>query len=195
MTAADVLAGRGRWAADQGDAIDWLTALPDDSIDLLVTSPPYPRARTYSMGFRKTPEEWASWMVKIVTLAAPKVRGVIAVNCEGYTEDYAYHPAPSMLEADLYRAGFNVRKGFVYHRSGIPGSGGPDWMRNCWEPIVCVTRPGRLPWSDNTACGHPPKWGPLTSQRSRLPSAVSTNAPLRVPTRTRTPLIAHASLL
>src|SRR5262249_28564467 len=35
----------------------------------------------------------------------------------------------------------------------------------------------------------PAKWGPSTSQRSRLPSAVSTNAPLRVPTSTRTPLI------
>src|SRR5215469_16786911 len=35
----------------------------------------------------------------------------------------------------------------------------------------------------------PLKCGPLTSHRSRLPSAVSTNAPLRVPTSTRTPLI------
>src|SRR4030095_15477455 len=35
----------------------------------------------------------------------------------------------------------------------------------------------------------PPKCGPLTSQRSRLPSAVRMKAPLRVPTSTRTPLI------
>src|SRR6266581_1060393 len=35
----------------------------------------------------------------------------------------------------------------------------------------------------------PPKWGPLTSQRSRLPSDVRTNAPLRVPTSNRTRLI------
>ncbi len=34
-----------------------------------------------------------------------------------------------------------------------------------------------------------PKCGPLTSQRSRLPSDVRTNAPLRVPTSNRTPLI------
>src|SRR6267142_2074503 len=39
----------------------------------------------------------------------------------------------------------------------------------------------------------PAKWGPLTSQRSRLPSDVRTNAPLRVPTSTRTPLIGHSS--
>src|SRR5712664_867182 len=35
----------------------------------------------------------------------------------------------------------------------------------------------------------PPKWGPLTSHCSRLASAVRTNAPLRVPTSTRTLLI------
>src|SRR4029077_20886637 len=41
----------------------------------------------------------------------------------------------------------------------------------------------------------PAKCGPLTSQRSRLPSDVRMNAPLRVPTNTRTPLISHSSSL
>src|SRR5512146_334767 len=36
---------------------------------------------------------------------------------------------------------------------------------------------------------HPAKWGPLISHFSRLPSEVGTNAPLRVPTNNRTPLI------
>src|SRR5438270_13825611 len=36
---------------------------------------------------------------------------------------------------------------------------------------------------------HPANSGPLTSHLSRLPSDVSMNAPLRVPTRTRTLLI------
>src|SRR5713226_5775163 len=39
---------------------------------------------------------------------------------------------------------------------------------------------------------HPAKWRPLTSQRSRLPSDVRTNAPLRVPTNSRTPLISYS---
>src|SRR3954447_10648364 len=38
----------------------------------------------------------------------------------------------------------------------------------------------------------PPKNGPVTSQRSRFPSAVSTNAPLRVPTSILTPLIRNS---
>lgn len=59
------------------------------------------------------------------------------------------------------------RKPCVYERDGIPGSGGPDWLKNRWEPIICVTRPGRLPWSDNTACGRKPvcKVGGVPSHR------------------------------
>ena len=40
----------------------------------------------------------------------------------------------------------------------------------------------------------PAKWGPLTSHRLRLSSDVRTNAPLRVPTSTRTPLIPYSFL-
>lgn len=59
---------------------------------------------------------------------------------------------------------------------GIPGSGGPDWLRNDYELIVCTTRPGRLPWSDNTACGHPPKWAPGGEMSHRLSNGTRRNA-------------------
>lgn len=142
------------------DAIEFLHAQPDDSIDLLVTSPPYLEARTYGIAAGRKLEPWVEWMRCLVETAAPKVRGLIAINCEGQTRDYRYLPAPFLLMSDLHRAGFNLRKPVVFHRIGIPGSGGPDWLRNDWEPIVCLSRPGRLPWSDPTACGKPPKWKP-----------------------------------
>ena len=157
-TAKDVLDGTARWSCVQSDAIEFLGALPDNSIDLLFTSPPYLEARTYSRDdVSRKIDQWVPWMMSVITAAAPKVKGLIAVNCEGQTRGYAYQPAPFLLIADLYRAGFNLRKPCVYERDGIPGSGGPDWLKNRWEPIVCVTRKGRLPWSDNTACGHEPK--------------------------------------
>jgi site-specific DNA-methyltransferase (adenine-specific) len=159
--AADVIAGRVRWAAECSDCLAWLRGLPDDSVDLLFTSPPYELARTYGIGEKMVGgQAWVDWMVEVVAIAAPKVKGLIAVNCEGQTRGYRYSCVPFLLMADLHRAGFNLRKPPVFHRVGIPGSGGPDWLRNDYEPIVCVTRPGKLPWSDNTACGHPPKWAP-----------------------------------
>ena len=160
-TAADVIAGNARWSAECSDAVEFLDGLPDDSIDLLFCSPPYELARTYGIGEKMVGgQAWVDWMVRVFRAAAPKVKGLIAMNCEGQTRGYRYSAVPFLLMADLHRAGFNLRKPVVFHRVGIPGSGGPDWLRNDWEPVICVTREGRLPWSDNTACGHAPKYGP-----------------------------------
>ncbi len=149
------------WSCVQSDAVEFMATQPDDSIDLLFTSPPYELARTYGLKDKMVGgQAWVDWMVRFVTAAAPKVKGLIGIVCEGQTRGYAYSGAPFLLFSDLHRAGFNMRKPPVFHRVGIPGSGGPDWLRNDYEPVICVTRPGKLPWSDNTACGHPPKWAP-----------------------------------
>lgn len=159
MGAADVIAGNAKWSCECADALEWLRSLPDDSVDLLFTSPPYEHARAYGIKDKmKGGQDWVDWMVEVFRSAAPKVKGLIAMNCEGQTRGYRYSCVPFLLMADLHRAGFNLRKPPVFHRVGIPGSGGPDWLRNDYEPIVCVTREGKLPWSDNTACGKPPKW-------------------------------------
>ena len=174
--AIDVLEGRARWGADVGDCIKWLAGLPDDSVDLLFTSPPYELARTYGIGSRMVGgQAWVDWMVAVVRAAAPKVKGLIAINCEGQTRGYRYSCVPFLLIADLHRAGFNLRKPPVFHRVGIPGSGGPDWLRNDYEPIVCVTREGKLPWSENTPCGHPPKWAPGGEMSNRLANGQRVN--------------------
>jgi hypothetical protein len=164
-----------RWAVTRGDAVEWLRSLPNDSVDLLFTSPPYELARTYGLDTMVGGQAWVDWMVAVVKAAAPKVKGLIAIVCEGQTRNYRNSCVPFLLIADLHRAGFNLRKPPIYKRVGIPGSGGPDWLRNDYEPIVCVTRPGRLPWSDNTACGHPPKWAPGGEMSHRLTSGMRIN--------------------
>lgn len=160
-----VLAGSRRWAVDQADCIQWLQSLPTDSVDLIVTSSPYVDARLYledgqDLGIARGPEEWVAWMVEVVREASRVCKGLIALVVEGRTEDRRYDCTPLLLAADLHRAGFHLRKPCCYFRFGIPGSGSKDWWRNDWEPVLCVARPGPLPWSDNTATGHPPKWGP-----------------------------------
>ncbi len=71
--------------------------------------------------------------------------------------------------ADLHRAGVCLRSPPIFHRVGIPGSGGKDWLRGDYEFIVCATRErGKLPWSDNTAMGHTPRWGPGGAMSNRL---------------------------
>lgn len=149
------------WEVTCSDAIAFLKSLPDDHVDLIFTSPPYLAARTYGIGADvRCVEEWTAWMVEVVRECFRVCKGLVAVNCEGQTRDFQYLPAPFLLAADLHRAGFNLRRPAYFHRIGIPGSGGPDWLRGDIEPIICVSRPGKLPWSENTACGNIPKYDP-----------------------------------
>jgi len=99
-------------------------------------------------------------MVPIFKESLRVCRGLVAFVVEGKTKKFRYSATPILLMADLHRAGVSLRKPPVFHRVGIPGSGGPDWLRNDYEFIACATSGGKLPWSDNTAMGHPPKWSP-----------------------------------
>jgi len=98
-------------------------------------------------------------MVQVVRESLRVSRGLVAFVVEGKTRHFSWSGTPVLLMADLIRAGVTLRKPPIYERDGIPGSGGPDWWKNRYEFVVCATNGGRLPWSDNTACGHPPKYG------------------------------------
>lgn len=143
-----------------GDNLEILKSLPDDSVDLVFTSPPYEAARTYGIGFDLRGQEWVDWCRVRFMECLRVCRGLVAWNVEGQTRQYRWSATPALLMADLHRAGVHLRKPPLYVRDGIPGSGGPDWLKNKYEFIVCATKGGKLPWSDNTAMGHPPKFGP-----------------------------------
>ncbi len=170
---ADVLSGKSRWAIVQGDCIEVMQSLPADSVSLAFGSPPYISQRTYlengvDLGIARGPEEWSAWMQTVFAACLRVCPGLTGMVVEGSTKDYSYDCSPFLLMADLCRAGVCLRKPPIYRRNGIPGSGGPDWLRNDYEPIICATRGGKLPWSENTACGHPPKWAPGGEMSNRL---------------------------
>lgn len=140
--------------------------LDDDAVDLVFCSPPYEAARTYGIGFTLRGQAWVDWAVPRFLECLRVSRGLVAWVVEGQTRGFRWSATPALLMADLARAGVKLRKPPVYKRFGIPGSGGPDWLRNDYELIVCAG-PGRLPWSENTACGHPPKFPPGGAMSNR----------------------------
>jgi len=142
-----------------GDCLDVMRQMNTDSVDLVFGSPPYEDARTYGIDSRLKGQEWVDWMAVRVIEAVRVCRGLVAFVVEGRTRQFRWSATPALLMADLHRAGIHLRKPPAYRRVGIPGSGGPDWLRNDYEFIVCATSGGKLPWSDNTAMGHPPKYG------------------------------------
>lgn len=174
------LAADTRWRVDCADCLPWLASLPADSVSLIFTSPPYERCRTYlengqDLGIARSTDDWVAWMLKVCEASRRVCVGLCAFVVEGQTKGYRYSCAPFLLIADLHRTGFHLRKPPIYQRHSICGSGGPDWLRNDYEPVICFTRGGKLPWSDNTAMGHSPKYGPGGEMSNRTASGRRVN--------------------
>lgn len=142
-----------------GNCLEVLLRMETNSVDLVICSPPYEDARSYGIEFGERGQQWVDWCVPIYLQCVRVSRGLVAWVVEGRTQNFQYTATPALLMADLHRAGVKLRKPPIYYRRGIPGSGGPDWWRNDWEWVICSSK-GRLPWSDNTATGHPPKCPP-----------------------------------
>ena len=157
-TAAEASGTKGEvsWEFKVGDCRK--LPYPDDHFDLVFCSPPYEAQRSYAeLDFDLSGEDWVEWAVECYTECLRVSKGLVAWVVEGYTDSFAYSSSPFLLHADLHRRGVKMRKVVVYQRNGIPGTGGPEWLRNDWEPVICATKGGRLPWADNTAMGSPPK--------------------------------------
>lgn len=145
------------------------TRLPlgDQCVDLVLGSPPYCDARTYNDG--TLPEghtvsrectEWVEWMLEVTTEALRVCRGPVVWIAAGVTRDRNYWPACEGLMWEWFKRGGHAYRPCYWYRVGIPGSGGDQWFRADVEYCMGFKRPGPLPWTDNTAMGHPPKWAP-----------------------------------
>jgi hypothetical protein len=161
-----------------GDSLTVMRHMEANSVDLVITSPPYEDARTYGIGFSLKGQDWVDWCVERYLECTRISRGLVAWVVEGRTRQFRWSATPALLMADLHRAGVKLRKPPVFARVGIPGSGGSDWWRNDYEFVICSSK-GKLPWSDAAACGHVPKYrpgGPM-SNRTSSGSRVTTEKP------------------
>ena len=167
-----------------GDCLDVMRGMETDSVDLVLCSPPYESARSYGIDFDRRGQDWVDWSVERFLECVRVCRGLVAWVVEGQTKQFQWSATPALLLADLHRRGVKLRKPPIYQRVGIPGSGGPDWWRNDYELIVCASK-GKLPWSDNTAIGHEPKYktGGACSNRTQTGERVNGVTKYALPTK------------
>jgi len=151
-----------------GDCLEVLKTLPPRSVDLVFGSPPYEDCRTYGIDFKLKGQEWVDWMVEVYRSCLLRCNGLVAFVVQGRTRKFKWSCTPALLITDLHRAGICIREPLYYHRSGIPGSGGPDDMRHDVEYVIRATNGGQLSWSNNVACGKPPKCKPGGAPTHRL---------------------------
>ncbi len=152
---ADGKKGGQRWQFLTGDCLD----LPyeDDVFDLVFCSPPYESARSYGeLDFSLEGDDWVNWAADCFMECLRVCKGLVAWVVEGRQRNFEYSYTPFLLGAEIQRRGAKLRKPVVYQRQGIPGSGGPDWLRNDWEPIICATKNGMIPFFDISKTGTEP---------------------------------------
>ena len=79
MTLSDVLSGDSAWCALHGDVLDRLREMPDESVNCIVTSPPYWGLRDYGIegqiGLEATLGEYIEKMVTVFREARRVLRG------------------------------------------------------------------------------------------------------------------------
>lgn len=139
------------------------TRLPfvDDSFDLVLGSPPYADARTYGIGAQRNPYQWVDFMLKVTEEACRVSKGLVIWIAAGVTRKWNYWPACEGLMWEWFKKGGQQWRPCFWHRVGIPGSGGKQWLRADVEYALCFTKcEGAVPFADNVANGHPPKWNP-----------------------------------
>jgi hypothetical protein len=159
------------YAVIRGDAEH--IPLPDRSVDLVLGSPPYRKARLYleagrNLGIARDTEDWIDWMLRVTTEALRVSRGAVIWVAAGSTEARNSQPICEGLMYRWWQSGGHAYRPCYWHRVGIAGSGGDQWFRPDVEYAMCFKRPGELPWADNTVMGHPPKWAPGGAMSHRL---------------------------
>jgi hypothetical protein len=163
VSARDVIAGKSSWSVEQSDCITWLDSLPEGSVDLVFGSPPYLDARTYGIDAVYGCQEWVDWMLKVTTAAVRVSKGLVLWVCAGVQRELCYWPGCEGLAWEWWKLGNHLWRPCIWWKvdaeeggTGIPGSGGKQWLRNDWEYVLAFKRAGWLPWADPLVFGHEP---------------------------------------
>jgi site-specific DNA-methyltransferase (adenine-specific)/site-specific DNA-methyltransferase (cytosine-N4-specific) len=153
----------------QGDAR--ATLIEPKTVDMTLGSPPYLDARRSGRDdIARGLHDWVDGLMLPATKEAIRTtRGPVLWVCSGTTRDGEYQPGPEMLIARAADAGISLLRPCIWHKNGMPGSGGRGWFRNDYEFVLAFKGEGPLPWSDTLAMGTPPKYRRGGRMRNRGP--------------------------
>jgi hypothetical protein len=148
---------------EQAEALEFFPQLGPASVDLVFGSGPYVDARTYGIGAQRNCREWVEWMLQVTTAAVQVSKGAVIWVAAGVQRKKCYWPACEGLMWEWWQRGNQLWRPCIWWKvdedeggSGVPGSGGKQWLRNDWEYAMAFMKEGWLEWADNTAMGHPP---------------------------------------
>ena len=164
------------WRIDTGDALDLIPTLQDGSVQLVVTSPPYPGQYGNKMGVPM----YLDWSRHWLRLLRPKLTstGVVAINVHFKRTDDGWFDDRLFEFSRPAFTGLNLLDMYVYGKGNPPPNGGLDYCDPPgWEAIFVLTRaerpqdvlftPVRRPYARGSVRKTGPQAGTLYSNRSK----------------------------
>lgn len=138
-----------------GDALELIQTLDDGSVQLVVTSPPYPGQYGNTMDGR----EWLEWMRGLMTGLIGKLtpNAVIVINAQFKRLNSGYFDS-RLMELPAYLEAFELLDVYIYGKSNPPPNGAltccdpPGWefifvLTNAIRPDEVIFNPIRKPYS------------------------------------------------
>jgi len=138
-----------------GDCIEVMRTLPTESVDAIVTSPPYAEQRKSTYGGipeADYPAWTVSWMAEAKRLLKPDGSAIINISPHvsgGQISDYVLR-----TRLALRAAGWCELDEIVWNKTNAMPTGSPKRPRRAWESLLWYGTHGRA-WADPKAGGHP----------------------------------------
>jgi site-specific DNA-methyltransferase (adenine-specific)/site-specific DNA-methyltransferase (cytosine-N4-specific) len=120
-----------------GDSKEKLKTLGNDSIDLIVTSPPYADRRKNTYGGIE-PEKYVEWFLPISfqLLRVLKPAGTFILNIKEKAESGERHAYVIELILALRKQGWLWTEEFIWHKKNCYPGKWPNRFRDAWERIL-----------------------------------------------------------
>lgn len=121
----------------QGDCLEVLKKLPSQSVDLIVTSPPYADQRAATYGGVK-PDSYVKWFIPIAAelFRVLKDDGTFVLNIKEKTVGGERHTYVIELILEMRKLGWRWTEEFIWNKkNSFPGKW-PNRFRDGWERLL-----------------------------------------------------------
>lgn len=120
-----------------GDCLEKLKELPNSSVDLIVTSPPYADQRKNTYGGIK-PEKYVSWFLPIAAelFRVLKNDGTFILNIKEKVQNGERSTYVLELILEMRKQGWLWTEEFIWHKKNCYPGKWPNRFRDAWERLL-----------------------------------------------------------
>lgn len=142
------------WAIHEGDCIEVMRRMAPESIDAIITSPPYAMQRKATYG--GVPEaDYPAWTVAWMNEARRLLKpdGSVVINIRPHIKNGQISDYTLRTRLALRDAGWAEVDEMIWHKRTAMPTGSPRKPRRSWESLHWFAKHGQ-PWSDAKASGN-----------------------------------------